>query len=210
MNLGTENKNKTIAAIALGVLAFAMVVYRFISPTGGPPPPPVANQPAAARSQAAAPAAVPTRVQTRRTASTPTRTSTTGRKVAPASSLDPTLRLALLQSAEDTKYTGTGRNIFMAQVDIPKPVQPPVTPPTPQPQVYTPPPHPPLPLKFFGFASKPGEPKRIFLSSGEDVFIAAEGDIVDRRYKVLRITPSAVDVEDVLTNYTQTIPLTQG
>ena len=65
-------------------------------------------------------------------------------------------------------------------------------------------------LKFFGFASKPGEPKRIFLSQGEDVFIAAEGDIVNRRYKVVRISPNAVDIEDVLYNNRQSIPLTQG
>ncbi len=210
MNLGTENKNKTMAAVGLGVLALAMVVYRFISPTGGAPPPPVANQPATATSQAPVQGPAATRVQTRRTPALASRTTTGAKKTAPASSLDPTLRLALLQSAEDTKYTGTGRNIFRAEVDIPKPVQQVVTPPPVAQGPPPPPPHPPLPLKFFGFASKPGEPKRIFLSSGEDVFIAAEGDIVDRRYKVLRITPSAVDVEDVLTNYTQTIPLTQG
>src|SRR5438034_339004 len=43
-----------------------------------------------------------------------------------------------------------------------------------------------------------------------DVLIAAEGDIVDRRYKVLRISPMAVEVEDVLNNNRQSIPLTQG
>jgi len=48
------------------------------------------------------------------------------------------------------------------------------------------------------------------LSQGDDVFIAAEGDIVDRRYKVLRISPMAVEVEDVLNNNRQSIPLTQG
>ena len=73
-----------------------------------------------------------------------------------------------------------------------------------------PPPPPPINLKFFGFASKPGEPKRIFLSQGEDVFIAGEGDIVDRRYRILHITPSSVEVEDVLNNNRQSIPLTQG
>jgi len=36
------------------------------------------------------------------------------------------------------------------------------------------------------------------------------GDIVDRRYRVLRISPTAVDVEDVLNNNRQSLPLTQG
>jgi hypothetical protein len=65
-------------------------------------------------------------------------------------------------------------------------------------------------LKFFGFASKPGEPKKVFLSTGEDVFIAAEGDIVNRRYKILHIGTSSIEVEDVLNNNRQSIPLTQG
>jgi hypothetical protein len=72
------------------------------------------------------------------------------------------------------------------------------------------PPPPPINLKFFGFASKPGEPKKIFLSQGEDIFIAAEGDIVNRRYRILHISPAAVDIEDVLNNNRQSIPLTQG
>lgn len=203
MNLGTENKNKTIAAAGLGVLALIMVGYRFISPTGGAPPPPTANQ------SAAAPAAPAARPQPRKSASSSNAKTTNAKKVS-ASSLDPTLRLALLRTSEDTKYTGTGRNIFRAEAPvIEKPVQPVAQAPT-QPAVYTPPPPPPINLKFFGFASKPGEPKRIFLSQGEDVFIAAEGDIVDRRYKVLHITPASVEIEDVLTNNRQSIPLTQG
>ena len=60
------------------------------------------------------------------------------------------------------------------------------------------------------FANKPGEPKKVFLSQGEDVFIAAEGDIIDRRYKVSRITAVSVEVEDVLNNNRQSIPLTQA
>ena len=94
-------------------------------------------------------------------------------------------------------------------VDIPKPVAPvhvATAPAVPQ----GPPPPPPIHLKFFGFSNKPGEAKKIFLSQGEDVFIAGEGDIIDRRYRILHITPVSVEVEDVLNNNRQTIPLTQG
>ena len=128
--------------------------------------------------------------------------------------LDPTLDLRMLAETEQTKYTGSGRNIFVAQVEIPKPlasaVKPedltPVGPPAPPP----PPPPPPINLKFFGFANKPGEPRKAFLSQGDDVFIAVEGDIVDRRYKVIHIGPTSVEVEDVLYNNRQSIPLTQN
>ena len=77
-------------------------------------------------------------------------------------------------------------------------------------QLPTIPPPPPITLKFFGFANKPGETKKVFLSQGEDIFIAGEGDIVDRRYRVLRISTSSVDVEDVINNNRQSLPLTQG
>ncbi len=40
--------------------------------------------------------------------------------------------------------------------------------------------------------------------------MAKEGDIVNRRYKILKINNNSVDVEDVLTNNRQTLYLTQG
>ena len=125
--------------------------------------------------------------------------------------LDPTLDLKLLSQSEEIKYAGNGRNIFVVgSVPIEKPkangtdkqaglrLPPPIQPP------------PAITLKFFGFANRPGETKKVFLSQGEDVFIAAEGDIVDRRYRVLHISPTAVDVEDVINNNRQSLPLTQG
>ncbi len=80
----------------------------------------------------------------------------------------------------------------------------PEPPPTPTP---TPPP-PPIPLKFYGFASKPTEPKRIFLDDEGEVFVARQGDIVERKYKVIQINNTSVIIEDVLYNNRQTIQLT--
>ena len=81
----------------------------------------------------------------------------------------------------------------------------------PQYQPPQPPPQTPIPLKFYGFASSPGEPKKIFLKLNEDVFVAGEGEIVDRRYKVIRITNTFVEIQDVVTSGPpQNIPLTQG
>ncbi len=125
-----------------------------------------------------------------------------------AQTLDPTLRLDLLKASEDVTYKGTGRDIFRSQpdpVEIPKPVTPDVKPGPP-----VPPPPPPIDLKFYGFASRKDGYKRIFLLKGEDVFIAKEGDIVDRRYKIVHIGQNSVDVEDVLTNNHQTLPLVAG
>ncbi|MBV9483271.1 MAG: hypothetical protein JO249_21360 [Acidobacteria bacterium] len=201
MNLGTENRNKTMAAAILGGLAVLAIAYRLISFAGGTSPQ-AANGPAATLPP-------PTATRASRPAA---RNATTagGKKASPAASLDPTLKLALLASSENMKYTGNGRNIFRAEEDIPAPVAPPIRDPKKIDVPPPPPPPPPINLKFFGFASKPGEAKRIFLSKGEDVFIAGEGDIVDRRYKVLQIGPASVTIQDVLTNNTQQIPLTQG
>ncbi len=149
-------------------------------------------------------------------ATTSRRRSAGKKKQSTTLNLDPRLRLDLLKSSEEVAYAGTGRNIFLSyeEAPIPKPVadartdkanlaaqnQPPPGPPPP----------PPITLKFFGFASKPGQTKRVFLAKGQDVFIAGEGDIVDRRYKVLRIGTTSIELQDVLNNNRQSIPITQG
>jgi hypothetical protein len=193
VQIGTQDKKKLVAAIGLGVLAVVVIAYELLS---GP------STPVAATSATSAPAVRPAAKKLSKTS-----------KVAEPR-LDPTLDLTLLAATEQTKYSGSGRNIFVAGADIPQPIAPgakDAKKADPGPYVAPPPPPPPpITLKFFGFANKPGEPKRIFLSQGEDVFIAAEGDIVNRRYKVLHISPNAVDIEDVLYNNRQSIPLTQG
>ena len=129
------------------------------------------------------------------------------------------MHLAQLAATERITYEGSGRNIFIAQAEteIPHPITPGVTDPAQlqkKDPIYTPPAAsvaPPIPLKFFGFASQPGEPKKVFLIKGEDTFIAGEGEIVDRRYKVVRIAPSSVEIQDVLfSGPPQNIPLTLG
>ena len=123
-------------------------------------------------------------------------------------SLDPSIRFDLLKASQDVNYKGNGRNIFNAQPE-PPPIPAPVT----NGRLYwviPKPPPPPINLKFYGFASASGGAKRVFLSENGDIFIAKEGDIVDRHYKVGHITPNSVEITDVLNNNTQTIPLTEA
>jgi hypothetical protein len=196
VKVGTENRNKLIAAAVLGVVALVLI-GRMLFPSAPSEPEATVVAPVAA-APASRPAGKP-RFGARRVAA------------GPPHSIDPSLRYDWLKASEDTKYEGNGRNIFLAQAEIPQPIKngeeeklkaaqgPP-----------PPPPPPPINLKFYGFASKPGEPKKVFLSQGEDVFIASEGEIVDRRYKVLHISPVSVEIEDVLSNNRQMIPLTQS
>lgn len=207
MKLGTENRKEIIAAIALAVVLIIVVFDRVIPTFSTNASTNTAvNTPAILE-----PSAKPLRGTRHNAASNP------AKKARPAQDLDPTLHLQQLEASERIKYEGSGKNIFVAQADttIPMPLGNGAAPASKQDTaIYTPPAvaaPPPIPLKFFGFASHPGEPKRIFLSKGDDVFIAGEGEVVDRRYKVLRISPNSVEIQDVVgSGAPQTIPLTQG
>jgi len=203
VQLGFENKKQTMWAAVLGVVAVLAMAYSVIpwlasssSPTSS--------------AQAAAPVVTHTAA----------RPGTKPGKKPRVESLDPTLRLDLLASSEQMVYTGTGRNIFVSQAEdvvIQKPIASAVTDAqkAEETKYHVPDPQqaPPIPLKFYGFANSAGEPKKIFLksASGEDVWVAGEGEIVDRRYKVIRISPTSVEIQDmVYSGPPQNIPLTQG
>jgi hypothetical protein len=209
VKMGMENRKELIVAGVLGVVLLAILAYQFFpssstnASTGMTAPPTevaVLPHPAPAHQHSASSAA-------------------TGKKQKVPQNLDPTLRLQELAVIEQIKYEGSGRNIFVSEADpvIPAPVAPGTVGPggkNEETRIYTPPAQAapgPIPLKFFGFANQPGEPRRIFLSKGEDVFIAGEGEIIDRRYKVVRISPNSVEIQDVVgSGPPQNIPITQG
>jgi hypothetical protein len=203
VKLGAENRNKVIAAVSLVIVAVVLMATRFSGILG------------LGSSSSSSPASVNVSANVAPDSPAPLRTPgranrTTSKKQAAGQSLDPTLRTDLLKYSEDTKYEGIGRNIFKVFVEIPKVIQPPIQPQVTDNQPLPPPPPPPINITFYGFATPAGGAKRVFLAQGEDVFIAKEGDIVDRRYKVVRISPNAIEILDVLSNNRQSIPLTQG
>jgi hypothetical protein len=202
VKLGTENRRNTILAGVLGVVAVLALAYQFIPSSS-----------TIASTGSTGPAASPISALThpgRRGSG-----SGAAKKERAPQSLDPTLHLQQLNAIEQIKYEGSGRNIFVSQAEvvIPKPITAGTANPN-EPNVYKVPPpaaQGPIPLKFFGFANQPGETKKVFLSKGEDVFIAGEGEIIDRRYKVVRISPTSVEIQDVVgSGPPQSIPLTQG
>jgi hypothetical protein len=213
VKLGSNNRKVVIgvsALFALALVMFARMIWISAGSTSAAPPLvstttfPVAGNKSTAAAQHRGHLKTSSDKKNAKTAGPPT------------PSLDPRLKLEQLELAENTEYAGTGRNIFQDQAEpvIPKPVESPFK---QKAQVNTPPqapiipPPPPINLRYFGFANNAGSPvRKAFLSNGDDVFVAAEGDIVNRRYKILHINPSSIEIQDVLSNNTQSIPLSQG
>ncbi len=202
LKLGAQEKKwKIYAAAGLGVVVVGLVVYNLKDSFGGSSPAPAL--PPAAVAQA------PARPVSSSGSSTPHEAT----KLANTNvNLDPTLHPELMAQAESLEYTGNGRNIFSltsVPIEIPKPVKSarnveqasiPTGPPPP-------PPPPPIDLKFFGFTARQSGARRAFLLKGDDVFIASEGEVVDHRYKVVKIAPTSIQVEDIPYSNTQSLPL---
>jgi hypothetical protein len=139
------------------------------------------------------------------------------------SNIDPTLHLNLLAKLQGVQVEAGGRSLFeigkepapAASVNDPgpiavvKPFVGPQAPPPPPPPPPDPKP-PPIPLKFYGFVNpSKATNKRAFFLDGEDIIIAGEGDMVKKRYKIVRIGVNSAVVEDTefKTNNQQTLPL---
>ena len=95
------------------------------------------------------------------------------------------------------------RNPFRFQAKAPPPAPPRraavdappaavIAPPVPQ----GPPPPPPIPLRFIGLVEAPSQAGRVaILSDGRgNVFYGKEGDIIEGRYRLLRVGPDAAEI----------------
>lgn len=221
LRLGAEPKK---VAILIALLATAAYFFYQNLSEGQPAPASPRPRPAAVSGPAAAPspaAPAPSRSAAGRREFRP---SLLPRKDEDRSRLDPTLRLDLLAKLEKVRFESAGRNLFeFGPVEVPKPklpepkiemknepkfIGPELPPPPPAPPVKQPPP--PIPLKFYGLALPlRGNDKRVFCLQGDDILTPSEGDLVQNRYRIVRITPTAVLVEDIEHKHQQQIPIDQ-
>jgi hypothetical protein len=116
---------------------------------------------------------------------------------------DPRLRLDKLRAVQEVEYRGTRRNIFDYYIP-----PPPIAPQPTQPAVAAQPPLQ-VPLRFYGVVEEGGGRKAL-LTDGEEVYVVAAGDVVLRRFRVVRIRPNAIEFEDVGDHRRAVLPLEEG
>ena len=140
--------------------------------------------------------------------------------------VDPQLRTDLLAKLQLVTIQGGNRSLFdFAQAPAPKAPPPPKIIPTnglpsgimravagavqsgPPPAPPKPPP-PAITLKFYGFVGGVKQSaKRAFFLDGDDIQVAGEGDLIKKRYKVIRIGLNSAVVEDIDHKHQQTLTL---
>ncbi len=219
MKLGVENKRQLALLGVLGLVLVYFLYANVVAPADDPP------APAPRQAAAAQPNPIPgfgqqpaAETRTARATARDTRTGVQfkmsgAERNIDVTAIDPTLRLDLLAKVQAVNMNGGERNIFQfGAAPMPKaPEQKVIPAPAPlevKPAAPVKPPPPPIPLKFYGYSqARPGI-KRAFFLDGEDIIVAAEGDLIKKRYKVLRIGINSVVVEDTqYENHQQTLAL---
>jgi hypothetical protein len=218
-----KDKKQIVVVSIFGVLLVVFVAYAYNSFFGGAPNPAATPAPV---SESAVARSSSSRAETESAGPVSnTRGQTTApgiaakRMASTSASLDPTLDESAMLRTESLVYAGTGRNIFSA-ISAPPPMVIPKNVPNARPgaagaaagpPVPTgPPPPPPINLKFFGIAVRLNGRRQAFLLDGEDVYLASEGDIVARKYRIVSISANSIRVEDLVNNDTQVLPLIGG
>lgn len=231
MKVGPE-RGKVIVLVALLATAAAVWFYQFHSSSATPAAAPPTRSPAPSPARELRSAAddvlenrgVPKRGPNQRASNEfkPSVKKTKPGELPEADKIDPTLRTDLLAKVQSVEYQGAERNLF--QFGAPKPkltpqmvqdakqkaaeaaakmveaAKPPEAPPKPT--------APPISMKYYGYANRPGDArKRAFLMDGEDILVTTEGEVLKKRYKVVRIGINSIVLEDLDFHSQQTLPL---
>jgi hypothetical protein len=234
MKLGANRKKIEIYALGILVLGGAYLFYDNVlsGPSSTPASRPSHAGPASARplpgGTQPAPPAFASQAAPRRAASAsrseefrPSLKAKRPEDRVDPMTIDPTLRTDLLAKVQAVDVEGGRRNLFAVGQPPPPPLPPEpkikpkpgsqvaaVAPPTGPPQPPPEPQAPPITLKYYGYSSARGDSrKRAFFLDGDDILVAAEGETVKKRYRVVRIGVNSVVMEDTQFKHEQTLPL---
>ncbi len=122
---------------------------------------------------------------------------------------DPSLKLDLQERKRQIEYTGTHRNIFNASLPPPPVEQLTAQTVAPAPQPVGPPPLS-VPFTYFGYVEDPRSGyRRGAFTNGEEVWIAAEGETVMTRFRVVQLGNANAVVEEISSGRRATLVLEQ-
>ena len=209
-SINADTRNKAIAVAVFVLIASGIIYYEFFA--GGTPNPAATALPVAVPT-VTADVPISAAANTIATNTTPTVGNAAHRVSGSSAALDPALHMDAMLASEQVEYSGVGRNIFSPNsappITIPKPNAParPVAIVAPPPIRTGPPPPPPIELTFFGTETDATGRRLAILLHQDTVYTAQAGDVVLRRYRILSVDARSLQVEDMLTNSRQTLPL---
>jgi hypothetical protein len=120
------------------------------------------------------------------------------------SKYDPSVHFDALKKLDSRPLPGDDRNPFDFVGGAAPAI---VAGPAPQaPGVVQPPPPPPLPIKAVGYNELPGGKKEAMVTYNDDLEMVHEGDVVGTKYKIVKIDPTMLVVEDGETHKTIELP----
>ncbi len=232
MTLGLENKrNLIILAITLAVLGYEVYTNLLSGHSDAPTvSPPAAQQvasgsaePVIAAPSGPAPAGLVQNKGSRSNEFHPILRSKRVEDRIDPMKVDPTLHLDVLAKLQDAAAEAGGRNLFQfgqappppqektaAKVTAPEPIVVPQPRPA-APQAPVAPPPAPIPLKYSGVSTtRANGRKTAFFLDGDQILMGSEGDMVGKRYRVVRIGVNSVVVEDTQDKRQQPLPLEEN
>jgi hypothetical protein len=118
---------------------------------------------------------------------------------------DPAVHFAALKALDSRSLPDEDRNPFEFVGGAPAQVTKPDVPLPPAP----PPPPPPPPLKAVGYNELAGGKKEAMVTYNDDLQVVHEGDMIGTRFKIVKITPTMVVVEDDTTRQSLELPFPQ-
>ncbi len=128
------------------------------------------------------------------------------RKATPQDDLehyDPELKIDLLKKIESQALPKLARNPF----EYPPPPTPAKSIDAQRAAEPVAPPPPPLPFKAIGYSVKTGGVPEVVITDDQDLYVVHAGETFAKRFRVLSLTSSRVEIEDVTTHQVAQLPI---